>query len=492
MISIVTLYLCQQGNRVSHDILESAAVSYDGLLRLCRRRSHAGRVGLRSPRERYDTVPSSDGSHTVKARFLCTQTHVDRLLYNFLSTAHLAGVPFELVGLGWDAFSMVDRQWFPVDYAEAEDLNDDDVVALFDSDMLFTGEDLYPAVAEFVKNSPASASTTDPLLVRLNKQVAPVLFSAENNCVKQQFNNREECTAEFDDLDSLYANWSKASSLDKQYVSNARGKRNSQRFMNCGFVIGRVWALRLLRTAFTTYVRENLPPDGSGKWTVDQGIFTELFLGLSRWEVTSGLLSEKGEEDRLGKIGPLGMVGGMIGLDYQQKFTAPVHGANVGLLQFGKARLPHDITSTYQKRFPGMRADVINGLRNGTVHYGASPTGAAVMNQSLSFYPLKTNDTIEGDEYWGVPVFDRTTPPVWHFCGPEKKTKLPAFGALLPSLIVLDTFPWEEEVSSRVFWSSEPTRVWSAVPAASRPDMPVTILRNLTADITSEDLCRFS
>lgn len=439
---------------------------------------------------RYDAIPSSDGSHTVKARFLCSHDKKNRMLYDFLSTARLAGVPVEVVGLGWDSFSSVDRQWFLVDYADAEHLSDEDVVVQFDSDMLFTGEDLYPAIAEFVAKSPANASQTDPLMVRLNEQVAPVLFSSENNCVRHQMNSDHLCVSDFDDLDSLYASWSESSSLNKTFIPNTKGRRNPQRFLNCGFVMGRVWALRLLRNAFSYYAYHNPPPDGSGKWVVDQGIYANFFLNLSRWEVNSGLLSQK-REDRLGKPGPLGMVGGMLGMDYQQNYTAAIHGGNVGLLHLNEKHFPHDTFCNFRTYINQFFVDVIKELRNGTIPCNTTATGAAIMGQSLSYYPHKTNYTVVGEEYWGVPVFDDTTPPLWHFCGPEKTTKLPAFGALLPSLIVMEVFPWEEEVSSRVFWSAEPTRVWSVVPAISRPLMPLTIVRSSINDITSEELCRF-
>lgn len=486
LVTICTAFIASRSKVVPPSTPPS--LSHDrAILSLCRHKPHpgTGRVAA-SPRARYDAIPSRDGSHTVKARFICTQTNANRMLYDFVATARLAGVPVEVIGLGWNSFSPIDRQWFLVDYADAENLSDDDVVVHLDSDMLFTGEDLYPAIAEFVEKSPASANKTDPLLVRQNNQTAPVLFSTENNCKRYHFTEDAECMADYDDLDSLYTTWSKTSHKES-FVPNKDGERNSQRFLNCGFVMGRVWALRLLRNAYSTYVHDNNPPDGSPQWISDQGIYAWFYLNLSRWEVESGLL---GRNARLGKRGPLGMVGGMIGLDYQQKYTGAYHGGNVGLLRYGSVDFPEDMPAKYMEHLSPLKADLISRLHNGTLRYGTSAAGAAVAQESLSYRPANTSNTLVGSEHWGAPVIDGTTPPLWHFCGPEKTTKLPAFGSLLPSLIVLDAFPSEEEVSSRIFWSSEPIRVWSVVPAPSRPFMPVTIMRNETADITSEDLCR--
>lgn len=464
--------------------------AYDGLSRLCKQKVNAGRTTIRSPRERYDTIPTGEGSHTVKARFLCVHNQHNRMLFDFVASAHLAGVPVEVVGVGWETFSAVDRHWFLIDYADAEHLSDDDVVVLFDGDMLFTGGDLYPAVQEFVSKSPSSANLTDPLLVRLNEQIAPVVFSSENNCARHQIDRLDECKSHYDgELESLYANWSLDSpSLKKKYISNANGVRNTQRFMNTGFHIGRVWALRRLRSAYNEYMKDHHPVEGlDPKWLIDQGVFAELYLQLCTWELTSGLLDTK---DRNGKIGPLGMVGGMIALDYQQKFTGAYHGGNVDLLQLGKMHLPRDVRFSFADHFPGLKKELIAGLQNGSVLYTTSATGVAIMKDSLSFYPVNTSATRVSEDYWGVPLLDGTTPPLWHFCGPEKKEKLPVFSTILPSLIVLDAFPWEEEVSSRLFWSSEPTPMWSVVPSP-RVDMPLTIIRSAERDMTSQDLCQF-
>lgn len=459
----------------------------NGISRVCRQKPESVRQPIQSPRDRYDAVPSFDGSRTARVRFLTLSTKINRLLFDFLASARLAGVPLSVLGRGWDSFNMTSRIWLSVKYADAEHLNDEDVVLLIDSDVLFTGEDLYPVVQEFVSNSPATAGEADPLLVRLNEQTAPVLFSVERVCVKHQIHCGKACRDTFDEVEYLHGNWSLTSTLKRKFVSNVDGRRNPYRFINGGFMIARVWALRRLNRAFYRFMAEN-PPAWGGTWSVDQGILSELFVALSKWEVTSGLLSA---EDRLGKEGPLGMIGGMISLDYQHKFSSAFQAPNYDFIQYGfkTIRTPDEDRAATLMRLHQTATD---DLRNGTLKYGTTCAGAAVAKASLTLPPFDTAETtLTGSEYWGVPVLDNTEPRLWHFCGPEKYDNMNAYAQLLPTLVTQDAFPWEEEVSSRVFWAADPTPVWSVIPSNDH-EFPVTLIRNDTADFTNDELCQFA
>lgn len=430
------------------------------------------------PRQRYDAVWDVNKTKAVKVRFVATHTRRDEQLFEFLASARLAGVPVEIIGLDWKGFSLMQRHQFIVEYIKAENLSDDDVVMMIDSDMLFTGLDLYPLLQEFVSNSPSTPEETDPRLVRLHQQRAPVLFTAENHCMRIGGVAREvNCGIVYEVLESMMASW--ASSEGFVYNINLDGKRNENRYLNNGLIMGRVWAHKILREAFYDYSKTVFPADGN-EWTMDQGVYADLFLNLRYWELNEGLL--KATAYRKGKVGPFGLVAGMMELDYQQDFVGAYHMFNIyEKLQYTNRKLSRIKTVTEWK------PEVLSDIRDGVVRCSLTPAGALMANALVSFIH-KTPNVLDKNDQFGIPYTKGVNSPIWHFCGNEKSTFMPMFLQVLPVTMAADAFPEQQAIVQSIFWSAAPNKVWT-VSLTPGPDGYLPLERSSKLDLTGEALC---
>lgn len=430
------------------------------------------------PRERFEAVPNGFNNGTVKVRFIATHTQRDAQLFEFVATAHLAGVPVEVLGLGWKDFSSINRQHLIADYIEAAELNDDDVVMMLDSDMLFTGDDLYPLMAEFVSNSPATAEETNALLVRTYKQTAPVLLSAEVNCMRLGGVRPQDCTKDFDKIEELSREYSEAHNLP--YWHNRNGDRNPNRYLNNGLVMGRVWALKRLRYAFFNY-KQMVRPVVGREWVMDQAIYAALYVALRFWEFKRHDMSLSA-----GQLNapPYGMVGGMIALDFENKFVGPYHQFNVnGALEYSGEHIS-------QRNIAGvLKTKVQQRLKEGDIKQKATAVGAPMAAAAVSFIkrPLPAGSESGPEGTFSVPLTYGVEPPLWHFCGNEKVRYLPAFSHILPTRIILDVFPELVNVTLQVFWSAPSTRLWS-VESTTKKIHSFALQQSPSMDVTA--LCR--
>lgn len=247
-------------------------------------------------------------------------------------------------------------------------------------------------------------------------------------------------------------------------------------------ILGRVWAHKILREAFYTYQRFNLPFSQKIRWEMDQGIFAALFLQLRFWEVKSGLLNA---EKRKGFSGPYGLIGGMIDLEYSTSLVGVFHNYNVPeFIVYANCSLSIEL---YLKE---VISPVTKQISAGAFPVVRSRPGAA-MSQTFVSFKFAPHNILNDSSPVGVPYGRGTEPALWHMCGPEKKDTYPQFRQALPLRIVLDAIPSERLHTQRVFQSAPPTRVW-AVGDKVAEDGFIPLLRSPALDLTTELLCKLA
>lgn len=272
-------------------------------------------------------------------RFLLPSTSIDEVVLRSVISATVAGAPVELLGAGWNRFRLPRRYELLLSYIRRSRLMGHDVVVMVDSDTIFTGEDLMPAISAFVALSPVSEEelATCARDIRFGVRPAPIRFSAENNCMRRDVVDFSNCSSDYDIVEERVAEW--AAAHNETYFPSNSSSSPIQRYLNSGFMIARVWALQKYLPAFRDAMRLHKPIYGR-LWYDDQSVHSTLYLQLRWWEAVSGALSlttpryvtEK-ECNTSGlswkpvmyyRKGPFRLPAGLIDLDYGGRWAAMV------------------------------------------------------------------------------------------------------------------------------------------------------------------------
>lgn len=431
--------------------------------------------------ERFDSVMDNSTGKTVKVRFLATHTRGklanDTILYGFLASARLAGVPVEIIGWNWKTFSLLMRHQFISEYIEKEKLNDDDVMMMIDTDILFNGMDLYPLMEKYLANSPSSPEALNARKVRLFQQTAPVLISSEGNCARfeGECKTSQSCESKYNVVEVAMEQWALEEGLS--YERNDQRTRNLNRFLNNGLILGRVWAMKKLCFAYHEYAKTVLP--AHDEWSADQGIWADLYLNLRYWEIREEQLDLNPKK----KINAFGLLPGMIELDYNNIYAGWHH---FGMFRFSFVYSGKTFITSMQNMNDDLLMKTRKKILDGNISIGRTASGALFAN---AFFTLKLSNVSEHEGKIGVPISDGSEPPLWHFPGPDKKIFMPYFYQFLPTRIVLDVYPDEIENTQRVFWKSKKNKVWLVYPDNSSKYALLSLKHEEKNDFSGSEIC---
>lgn len=391
-------------------------------------------------------------SRRTSVRFLISSTKMNEQTLRALLSATVSGVPVELVGLGWRHFRLPRRFELLLSYMEREQLEDHDVIVFVDNDVVFTGEDPYSSVVAFVSLSPASEAELEGTVrdIRLGLRAAPIRLSVENNCMRRNVVPKNRCSDDYVVVDRGFTEWCHAHNETCLSAFGSGGTR--QPFLNSGFMIGRVWALKKYLRAFYGFM-ESHKPHKTAKWQDDQSVHSTLYLQLRWWEIVSGALDggpprtvTQDEADASGLsvtpmmplagCGPSGLPAGLIDVDEEGRWAGltTLYGIAAGVQSVYGKRIVN--SKDVKKRFDSRssesleHADVLADPRTAQWH---TATGAARLPYAVEYTQNAFEDCLNDAKQlrrcanktvlWetiGLNGDETRRPLFLHFAGPRK------------------------------------------------------------------------
>lgn len=447
--------------------------------------------------------------HPAKVRFVCVSNTFDTKLFGSFMTATIAGVPLEVLGSNWEAYSHLDRYDVYLSYIERTGMQGNDVLVAMDADVLFSGEDLYPAVQAFVTLSPASAEELrDVLAIRQRLLMAPVRFAAEGNCMRYNVVSKKRCKEDDDTVERAMGMW--ASNHSIPYLSNEKGRSNNIRNLNGGFIIARVWAFKQFVAALKHFVSHNAPRI-SKKWACDQSAISTLLLQLRWWEMASGVLEGLPPRDmspselRAANVsrpirlpstgrGPSGLSAGLIDLDSESRWTLIVpyiytygeRSSVFGVPIEHSTVLDEPFVQAHLAQHPLPLRTSATGVML-SPHFLQNPVRPAVdcTNKSEAHLLPYCQDPVRRSLALGLTPGTPITPLLWHISGRRKAEFLQRYYRLLPWKMALDVDPSQKDVVQETLWAAPPSRFWPVLENNSSHPHLVPYSQTITHDFPS-------
>ncbi|KPI88925.1 hypothetical protein ABL78_1970 [Leptomonas seymouri] len=394
------------------------------------------------------------GKGNVQAHFVTLSTRTDDFMHATTTAATMAGVPLNVIGVGWSWFAFTRRMEILRSFIDQDGVAGEDILISMDADAILSGEDVYESIAAFVASTAASVDEHDTYSVRdirLRRRLPPVLFSAEYNCMHAQaYPSRHLCPTGYNVIDEMMNAWSLVAGAP---LPSEHRQVNPFRYLNAGVVVARVWALRRVWAAAQAFMSSHVPYEGQ-EWWCDQSVLGSLYLQLRWWEIRSaGLdtatpqqLSNKTMEQCLFQPlvlpephrGPHGLPGGLIGLDHDGRFSLVIsmQMEPKGVLQIGgnpttKTTPPEAALAKYLLG-SGRIEDTLTGTLRSSHHVELVPRpgfdcGAAVEQVS------RPPECAYRAAVLGTPAdAEAVTPLIWHFAGKYKRLLLTRFRAVFP------------------------------------------------------------
>lgn len=506
----------------------------------------------------YTTDDSTSTVRKVNVRFLTTVTLGninDKIMYTnnvgtnalfyFLASSTLAGISLDVI-IANDTYQMENKLRYFDAYSKEESLEDDDVIIFLDSiDIMFNGKDILPVIEHYVANSPSSLDKLDARRVRLHQQMAPVIFSSETVCGGfEAVIEDSTCVDKYNKIEALVSkiiknnnNKDKRNLNDKnaQSYTNENQERNRNAFANAGFVVGRVWALKMFQERYEAYLIGHLPTSDIF-WSYDQGIVHEMLWDLRYCELirqdlfyngTSYTINhlnnnvvnidKQNEEASLSFSTSIskqqknclsGLPFGLISLDYKNLFTGlysispfqnPV-ATDISFMYANGRKIKPKWWSNGEERkklLNWARKEIKNKRILTTRTAAGAPMAAAFIKQVPTNRKRIVTSAEEEEQkqkgFFPVITGNEEPPAIWHFPGDGKKM-YGAFADLLPTRIILDDANFElKEETRRVFWSTAstwPHRVWSSS-VDDKDSFTIYFQRNSSFDFTPQRICSF-
>ncbi|CCW70828.1 unnamed protein product [Phytomonas sp. Hart1] len=246
---------------------------------------------------------------------------IDNTLCYSVGSAYLSGFPIVVAGYQMEYKGFLSKFDFAESAMKNAQLNPEDIVILMDSDTVFTGVDIHPFLDHFIAQSAMAPEELDALAVRQGRAMAPIVVSAEAGCwTPNLYVDNENCAIGYEAIHKKVRAYAAA---HPEHKLPSFFDLSSQRYINAGVVIARVWAYReLVQKADNltkTQPAKHKPEKG---WHCDQSIFAALYLDLLTWEVERNIFSMQLHERQAARS-TYGVRAGFIGLDYANELSAP-------------------------------------------------------------------------------------------------------------------------------------------------------------------------
>ncbi|CCW70125.1 unnamed protein product [Phytomonas sp. Hart1] len=244
----------------------------------------------------------------------------DTLCYS-VGSAYLSGFPVVVSGYQMEYKGFLSKFDFMDRAIRNAHLNPEDIAILMDSDTVFTGVDIHPFLDRFISQSAETPEELDALAVRQGRGMAPIVVSAEAGCwTPNIFKDGPDCITGFD---TVYEKVQKYTTAHLEHKLVSSFDLSSQRYLNAGIVIARVWAYReLVQKALNltkTQPAKHKPENG---WHCDQSILAALYLDLLTWEAERNVFSMQLHERQAARS-TYGVRAGFMSLDYANELSAP-------------------------------------------------------------------------------------------------------------------------------------------------------------------------
>lgn len=421
----------------------------------------------------------------VRAHVVTLSTRTDDFAQATTTAATMAGVPLEVIGVGWTWFSFSRRMEILRSFLDLSNVTDDDVVVSMDADAILSGEDVYDSLAAFVASTASNVTEheTYPVRdIRRGRRQPPVLFGAELNCMHAQaYPSRHLCPTGYDAVDGMMQTWAVQAGVP--LPSPHRGV-NPFRYLNAGVVVARVWALRCVWAAARDFMATHNFYEGD-EWWCDQSVLGSLYLQLRWWELRSAALdqavpaplSPQAKEECLfaplvlpdPHRGPHGLPGGLIGLDHEGRFSLvlsmqvePAGVVQVGGTPITQARSPEGALFTFLQSSGWMEKSFLTPLRSShkveLVPRRGFDCGAEGAAETEASRPPECGYRAA---VLGMPgEATAVAPLIWHFAGKQKRLVLTRFRVVFPWYTPM---LWNVSVRRsvvRTLSTAPPTRLW--------------------------------
>jgi hypothetical protein len=448
-----------------------------------------GAAGVRWSEATGLPTPMERNGLEVRAHFVTLSTRIDDFLQATTTAATMAGVPLEVVGVGWTWFAFTRRMELICSFLDQDgNVTDEDIIVVMDADALLSGEDVYDTLAAFAASTATSVeehATYSLRDIRLGRRQPPVLYSAEYNCMHAQaYASRHLCRAGYDTIDEMMQTWSQQSGVP--LPSEHRGT-NPFRYLNAGVVVARVWALRRVWAAAKAFMSSHVFYAGD-EWWCDQSVLGSLYLQLRWWEIRSSALDlatpqplsrmAREEECLFAPLvladpqrGPHGLPGGLIGLDHAGRIslTISMQMEPKGVMQVGTTPITQGLSpegalnAFLNSHNRQLEENSLSFLRSShrveLVPRRGFDCDAAADNGDT--HPSRPPECAYRAAVLGLPdTAAAVTPLIWHFAGKYKRLVLTRFRVLFPWYTPM---LWNASVRAAVLdtlFAAPPTRLW--------------------------------
>lgn len=263
-------------------------------------------------------------NETVRVMLMVVGTRVNPSICGHIASAYLTNLPVVVVGYKHrHQYSHKLKMQFYQRAIRQAGLKGSDVVVLLDGDTTFTGVDLRALLADYVNRSAATVDDLDALAVREGRAEPPFLVSAEFPCYagSSHIGKHDRCVQHYQRLYHDMAVYAMAHNMT--ILPNRMAGNNPVRHLNNGIVVARVWAVHVIGTAMSAYMKRVDPDWGESTWWCDQSVMAGIFFDLIYWEMNNNMYRSHLEPMHRRQRSTYGVPAGTVALDTRALFSFP-------------------------------------------------------------------------------------------------------------------------------------------------------------------------